>query len=613
MIRNWATIPSDNNPKGICCFFDPVEDFTERANKYSSRKKLSYSGFIFPYLKEFKSHIAKIVFTLLVSSLLMLLLPFLTQGIVDKGIRYKDINIIWLILMGEVAIVLGRTTMEFFQSRVLLKISTRININMINDFLSRLLKLPIAFFESKQSGDMLQRIADHQRIQQFLTSELVAVIFSFINFIVFGIVLVVYDNLIFLIFLLGSLLYAGWMILFLNRRKVLDYEYFEQQATSRNLTYQFLTAIPEIKLQDCGERRRREWAMIQSEMMQTNLRSLTLQQQQQTGGIVINELKNIAITVISAIGVIDGSLSLGAMMAIQFVIGQLNSPIERLMNLIYTLQNVRISLDCIGEVHIREQECRPEHKTVIPRGEAIRFDNVSFRYDPHAITDTLSEINTMIETGKVTAIVGASGSGKTTLLKLLLQYHQPQSGRILLGNEELSGYSPDEWRRRCGVVMQEGVIFSESIERNIAADDNEIDRRRVEEAAKMACIHDFVMTLPWKYQTKIGKDGKGLSKGQKQRILIARAIYRNPEFLLLDEATNALDASNEREIIRNLDMFYKGRTVVIVAHRLSTVRNADKIIVIDRGKIVEEGTHEQLCARNGYYRRLIGNQLELGE
>lgn len=613
VIANWSSSSDDGEAKGIICIFEPTPGFISKADSFCSNHRISYSGFLFPYLKEFRIHILKIVLALLLSSILLLILPFLTQGIVDRGIHHKDISIIRLILLGEVMIICGRTAMDFFRSRILLKISTRVNIDMINDFLKRLLKLPISFFESKQSGDMFQRIGDHQRIQQFLTSDLLSVIFSVISFLVFGVVLLIYDKLIFAIFMVGSLMYAGWMMLFLGRRKVLDYEYFEERSKNQNLTQQFLSSIPEIKLQDCGKRRRDEWSDVQTEMMRTNFRILNLQQQQQAGSVIINELKNISITVIAAMAVISGEITLGAMMAIQYIIGQLNSPIESLMSLIYALQDVRISLDRIGEIHVREEESRPQHRKDIPEGSSIEFCNVSFKYNRHALTDTLSNLSAVFESGKVTAIVGASGSGKTTILKLILKYYSPLGGEIRLGNNDFSIYDPDSWRKKCGVVMQEGVIFSESIARNIACDDGEIDEERLYDAARKACIHDYIMTLPWKYNTKIGYDGRGLSKGQKQRILIARAIYRNPEILLLDEATNALDANNEKEIIDNLDEVFKGKTVVIVAHRLSTVKNADKIIVIDNGRIVEQGTHRTLCEKNGYYRKLIGNQLELGE
>ena len=404
-----------------------------------------------------------------------------------------------------------------------------------------------------------------------------------------------------------------WIALFLERRKVLDYELFEQQAINQNRTYQFITSMQEIKLQNCEQRRRQEWEDTQKDLFHVQMKSLKLQQTQQAGSIFINELKNILITVLAATSVIDGSITLGTMLAVQYIVGQLNSPVEQLMGFIYSLQDVRISLERISEIHRAEDEDGREGLlTSFTDGKGIEFSNVSFKYDLHALKNTLEDITLSIPEGRVTAIVGASGSGKTTLIKLMLGYYKVTGGTLSIAGKDISGYNLKWWRSHCGVVMQDGVIFSESIARNIAVDDGEPDTERMEQAARIACIHDYIMSLPLKYGTKIGRDGVGLSQGQKQRILIARAVYKNPDFIFLDEATNALDARNEREIVENLDRFYEGRTVVIVAHRLSTVNNADKIIVLDKGRIVEEGTHSTLTAAKGAYYNLVKNQLELG-
>lgn len=472
----------------------------------------------------------------------------------------------------------------------------------------------MSFFDTKLMGDLLQRISDHSRVENFLTKELLSITFSILSFIIFGIVLCVYDKLIFCVFLLGSLIYGAWLMVFIKRRRVLDYEIFDKQAKNNNYTYQFITSMQEIKLQDCEQRRRWEWEDVQTELFEVQMKGLKLQQTQEAGSIFINEVKNIVITVLSATAVINGEMTLGMMLAVQYIIGQLNSPVEQLMSFIYTIQDVKIGLERINEVHLNDNEENNNRRITILNNDeySITFSDVAFKYDPHALNNTIENINFNIPQGKVTAIVGASGSGKTTLIKLMLGYYSVGNGNIKIGESDISEINLKWWRRQCGVVMQDGVIFSESIARNIAVDDGEIDKERLVKAAEIANIHDYIMSLPLKYNTKIGRDGVGLSQGQKQRILIARAVYKNPQFIFLDEATNALDAKNERAIVENLNEFYKGRTVVVVAHRLSTVKNADQIVVLDAGKVVEVGDHNTLIAKHGTYYNLVKNQLELG-
>lgn len=495
----------------------------------------------------------------------------------------------------------------------MLKISMSVNISLVSDFFIKLLKLPMSFFDTKLMGDLLQRMDDHKRVERFLTSQVLSVAFSLIGFVVFGAVLLWYSRMIFAIFILGSALYGGWIALFLRRRKVIDCELFEQQARNQNKTYQFITSMQEIKLQDCEQRRREEWEEVQHDLYGVQMKSLKLQQTQEAGCILINESKNMLITVLAATSVIGGEMTLGMMLAVQYIIGQLNSPVEQLMRLIYALQDVKISLERINEIHTTDNEETDENQAATLAGDkSISFRNVSFRYDKHSRRKTLDDVSMEIPAGKVTAIVGASGSGKTTLLKLMLGYYPVESGCLNIGERNISQYNLKWWRRQCGVVMQDGVIFSESIARNIAITDGEVDHERMRRAAAIACIDSYIEGLPLKYDTMIGRDGVGLSQGQRQRILIARAVYKNPDFIFLDEATNALDAKNERAIVENLDNFYRGRTVVIVAHRLSTVRNADNIIVVDGGRIVESGTHNELTARQGTYYNLVKNQLELG-
>lgn len=544
---------------------------------------------------------------------MQLLFPFLTQSIVDTGIHTKNIGLIWLILIGELTIVIGRTITDVIRNWLLLHISMRINISIVSDFFIKLLKLPMAFFDTKLMGDIFQRISDHDRIQKFLTSQILKISFAVLSFFIFGIVLCYYNITVFLIFLIGSFLYATWITLFLRKRRKIDYNLFEQQAANQNRTYQFITGIQEIKLQNCEIRRRLEWEDTQADLFKVQMDSLKLQLQQESGGIFINEIKNIVITVITATCVISGDMSLGMMLAVQYIIGQLNSPIEQVVAFIYSLQDVKISLERINEIHNAENEDNHIKNNITNLSDkTITIKNLSFSYDPHAITKTLDNITLNIPSGKITAIVGSSGSGKTTLIKLILGYYSNISGSILIQNQDIRNINLKDWRSHCGVVMQDGVIFSESIARNIAVEDGDIDYTRLEYAAQIANIHDYIMSLPLKYNTQIGRDGMGLSQGQKQRILIARAVYKNPDFIFLDEATNALDAKNEKIIVENLNKFYSGKTVVVVAHRLSTVKNADQIIVIDEGKVVESGEHYSLIAQKGKYYNLIHNQLELG-
>lgn len=571
--------------------------------------------FLFGYIKQYRRYFAQIILGLLLGSVLQLVLPFLTQSIVDVGIRNNDIGFIWLVLIGQLMLTFSRTAVDFIRRWLLLHISMRINISLVSDFFIKLLRLPMSFFDTKLMGDLLQRMNDHSRVNSFLTSQTLSVMFSLISFVVFGAVLFIYNSFIFLVFLAGSIIYGIWIALFMRRRKVLDYELFEQQAINSNKTYQFITSMQEIKLQDCEQRRRWEWEDVQADLFKVQMKSLKLTQTQEAGSIFINELKNIIITVLSATAVIHGDLTLGMMLAVQYIIGQLNSPVEQLMAFFYSLQDVKISLERINEIHLQnnEEDRGRDQKTEFDNGgKAISLRNVVFKYDPHSLRTTIDGVNIEIPEGKVTAIVGASGSGKTTLIKLMLGYYPVMDGHIYIGYSPLSKYSLKWWRRQCGVVMQDGVIFSESIARNIAVDDGEIDKERLMKAAEIANVKDFVMALPLRFDTIIGRDGVGLSQGQRQRILIARAVYKNPDFIFLDEATNSLDASNERAIVENLGRFYKGKTVVVVAHRLSTVRNADQIVVLDGGKVVETGTNESLTAKRGAYYNLVKNQLELG-
>lgn len=610
--KYWISTIVDGKDMGITLFLNPEPTFYQKIEDETNTPR-SFS-FLFSYVKQYRKYFGQIVLGLLVGCVLQLIFPFLTQAIVDIGITHKSINFIWLILLGQIMLTFSRSIIDFIRRWLLLHISMRINISFVSDFFIKLLKLPMSFFDTKLMGDLLQRISDHSRVENFLTKELLSITFSILSFIIFGIVLCVYDKLIFCVFLLGSLIYGAWLMVFIKRRRVLDYEIFDKQAKNNNYTYQFITSMQEIKLQDCEQRRRWEWEDVQTELFEVQMKGLKLQQTQEAGSIFINEVKNIVITVLSATAVINGEMTLGMMLAVQYIIGQLNSPVEQLMSFIYTIQDVKIGLERINEVHLNDNEENNNRRITILNNDeySITFSDVAFKYDPHALNNTIENINFNIPQGKVTAIVGASGSGKTTLIKLMLGYYSVGNGNIKIGESDISEINLKWWRRQCGVVMQDGVIFSESIARNIAVDDGEIDKERLVKAAEIANIHDYIMSLPLKYNTKIGRDGAGLSQGQKQRILIARAVYKNPQFIFLDEATNALDAKNERAIVENLNEFYKGRTVVVVAHRLSTVKNADQIVVLDTGKVVEVGDHNTLIAKHGTYYNLVKNQLELG-
>lgn len=609
--KHWVSTIIDGEENGVIISLLPTKDFNrDKVINYTESRSLKFLSL---YLKEYKKHFIQIILGLLLGCVLQLILPFLTQSIVDIGINHNDIGFIWLIMLGELMIVIGRTSTDFIRRWLLLHISMRINISLVSDFFIKLLKLPMYFFDTKLMGDLLQRIGDHTRVQNFLTGQVLNIVFSILSFMIFGIVLFIYNPLIFGIFATGSFCYGLWITSFLRKRKVLDYELFEQQAINQNRTYQFITSMQEIKLQDCEQRRRWEWEDTQADLFAVQMKSLKLQQTQEAGSIFINEVKNIIITVLAATAVINGQMTLGAMLAVQYIIGQLNSPVEQFMSFIYSLQDVKISLERINEIHEGKNEETAENQAKSFGSEkAISLDSIDFKYDPHALKKTLEGISFGIPEGKVTAIVGASGSGKTTLIKLMLGYYKVMSGKISISNRNLNEYDLKWWRRHCGVVMQDGVIFSESIARNIAVGDGDIDVDRLEQAARIANIHDYIMGLPLKYNTLIGRDGVGLSQGQKQRILIARAVYKNPDFIFLDEATNALDAKNERAIVENLNEFYKGRTVVVVAHRLSTVKNADQIIVLDGGRVVETGNHASLIEKKGAYYNLVKNQLELG-
>lgn len=608
MAEHWYL--NDENA-GRLMFFKPHDCNTSAILSPNSN---SGSGLrlLWKYFHRYKTSLAKIGLCVLFVSILQLLIPFTTQAIVDIGIEQKDMRIIYIILLAQMMIVVGRAAGDFIRRWILLRISVQINLSLVSDFFCKLVKLPMRFFDSKKDGDLLQRINDHGTIESFITSKSLETIFSFFSLLIFSGVLFHYSPKIFLIFTAGSLLYGVWIILFLHKRKLLNYKFFNKRAKNQGDIYQMITGMEEMKLYACVERKLAEWESVQMDLMDLNMQSLKLEQRSEAGNLLINEGKNMLITVFAAASVIQGDITLGSMLSIQYIIGQLSFPVEQAANFIFNLQDVKISLDRINDVYSREEEIT-QHHTVpssLPNGD-IRIDGVCFSYEDSSREPVINHLTLSIERKKTTAIVGTSGSGKTTLIKLLLKYYEPDSGTITVGDTDYLTFNPEWWREQCSVVMQDGFIFSDTIARNIVPS-GEIDREKLVYSAKVANIHDTVMSLPLKYETFIGMDGQGLSMGQRQRLLIARAVYKNAPLVFFDEATNSLDSGNEKAIVNNLYSFFKEKTVVIVAHRLSTVRNADNIVVLDHGRIVEQGTHHNLVSLRGKYFTLIKNQLELG-
>jgi ATP-binding cassette, subfamily B, bacterial len=607
----WLSTKSEGEEKGVCLLLEPTPDFY--ASKDEKLNKASF-GFMFQYIRPYKKLIVQLLLGLLAGSLLSLIFPFLTQSIVDYGIANRDISFIYLVLIAQLMLFIGQTAIEFIRGWILLHMSTRINISLISDFLIKLMKLPIRFFDSKMIGDILQRIGDHSRIQNFLTSTSLSVLFSFVNLIIFGAVMAFYNIKIFLIFLFSSILYVIWIVMFMKKRKELDYKRFSQLANNQGNVIQLIQGMQEIKLNNCEKQKRWEWERIQASLFKVNVKGLALNQYQQVGSIFINQTKNIIISFITATAVVNGEMTLGMMMAVQYIIGQLNSPVEQMIGFMQSAQDAKISLERLGEIHNKEDEENPDDLKLasLPEQKDIKISSLSFQYEgPHSEM-VLKDIQLEIPENKITAIVGTSGSGKTTLVKMLLGFYPPIKGEISIGGSSLDNFSQRMWRGKCGVVMQDGFIFSDTIAKNIAVSEETINKEKLLNAVKVANIKDFIESLPLAYNTKIGADGHGLSQGQKQRILIARSVYKNPDFIFFDEATNALDANNERIIMDNLDEFFKGKTVVVVAHRLSTVKNADQIVVLEKGEIVELGTHKELTKKKGAYFELVKNQLELG-
>jgi len=611
-LNGWISSVKEEEKRGHALLIEPTPDFYTLEGEKIKRTGFS---FLLSYLKPYKRFLYQLLLGMLLGSILQLLFPFLTQAIVDVGINNQDLGFIYLILIAQLILFVSRMTVDFIRGWILLHLSTRINIFLISDFLIKLMKLPMGFFDSRLIGDILQRIGDQRRIENFLTTSSLNILFSMVNFLIFGIVLAIYSLKILLLFIAGSFLYFLWLSIFMKKRRELDFRRFKKLSENQSQLIQLISGIQEIKLYNAEKQKRWEWENIQSGLFRVNIKSLALKQYQEAGGMFINELKNILITILAATAVISGDMTLGMMLAVSYIIGQLNGPVEQMINFLHIAQDARISLERLGEIHEMKDE-EPEdkgHMIIIPEKKNIEIKDLSFQYEgPHS-RKVLNNLGLVIPENSVTAIVGVSGSGKTTLIKLMLGFYPPTEGEIKIGDSQLNSFSYQTWRQKCGVVMQEGFIFSDTIANNVTLGDERIDKERLVKAVNVANVRDFIESLPNGYNTRVGAHGHALSGGEKQRILIARAVYKNPEFLFIDEGTSSLDAENEKMIINNLKDFFREKTVVVVAHRLSTVRDADQIVVLDKGKIVEKGTHEELIAKAGHYLNLVKNQLELGQ
>lgn len=615
--RNWLSSKRDDEEIGTALLLETTDEFFKEQgekNKGTSFKR------VFAYFLKYKSIIAQVLVAVLLSTLFQLALPFLTQGVVDIGINSRDIGLVYLLLIGQFVLHISRFFVDFIRNRLLLYISTRVNISILSDFWIKMMNLPISFFDQKQTGDILQRIQDQGRIQQFMTQVALGSLFGVLTLIVYSFVLLYYNPKVYLVFILGSFIYLAWIRIFLKYRRKIDYQQFDLASKENNVTMQLVQGMQDIKLNGCEKQKRWQWELIQTQLFQLNLKNFNVTQLQQSGALIINHTKDIMITLIVAQSVIKGDLTLGTMMAIQYIIGQLSSPIQQIIDFVQSGQSAKISIERLNE--IMELENEEIGSSIISSTQlndhSIKISDLHFTYNGAGNEAVLKNINLQIPQHKTTAIVGASGSGKTTLIKLLLRFYDPTQGDILIGPEQngvqtnLKNTSHRTWRNNIGVVMQEGFIFSDTIANNIAIKDEYPDMEKLVEACRIANILEYVQNLPLGFNTKIGAEGNGISSGQRQRLLIARAVYKNPPYIFLDEATNALDARNESVIIENLKQFFTNRTVVVVAHRLSTVKNADNIVVLENGNIAEQGTHTELTARKGVYYELVKNQLELG-
>ncbi|MGH1339208.1 MAG: peptidase domain-containing ABC transporter [Aureispira sp.] len=601
----------NDGKKGIVLGLEPSSDFYHQNHFTTEEKSHSWTS-LFQYLSPYKRLIIQFFVGILAGLLFQIMFPFLTQSLIDVGVQNQNLNFVWLILIAQLVLFTSQTFVQFIQSWILLQIGKRINVNLISDFLSKLMKLPLGYFDSKNVGDLVQRINDNHRVEQFLTGSVLNIFFSFLTLIVFSGILFFYDLNIFLVSFFFSILYVVWVMLFMKKRAKIDYLVFQQQSDNQHTLFEMIHGMQEIKLQGSERKRRWKWIDIQAILFQVQSSSLALRQYQDFGAVFFIRLKDIIISFLAAKAVIDGSITLGTLVAIQYIVGQLNAPFDQFIQFLRSAQDAKLSINRMNEITMVAPEEKREDNLIqeVSTKADLSIENLSFQYKG-AEKNVLDTINLIIPSGKITAIVGLSGSGKTTLLKLLLGFYPPSKGRIRVGNMPLHAISKSYWRSKCGTVMQDGYIFSDTIGNNIAESDEVLNLKKLDHALQVANIADFVYSLPLSYNTMIGSKGMGISQGQRQRILIARAVYKNPEFLFFDEATNSLDTTNEKIIMENLNTFYENKTVIVVAHRLSTVKNADQIVVINNGEIAETGTHTKLVSKQGIYFNLIQDQLDL--
>lgn len=610
--RAWAAhTAAEGEAAGVVLLLEPTPEFY--AFEDHAKRPTGFTALL-QYARGYGRFFAQVGLGMILAAVLQLIFPFLTQAVVDHGITNQDLDFVWVVLIAQLALFVSRTAVEFVRNRILFHVATRIYVTIISDFLMKLLRLPVSFFDTRTVGDIMQRVQDHTRIQSFLTTTTLNVVFSLLTLTVFGIVLALYSPLIFAVFAAGSVLHVLYVLIFLRRRQALDHQRFAEMSNAQSALVELVTGMHEIKLGNAEQQKRWSWERIQARLFQVNLRGLRLDQTQEGGAAFINELKNITVTFLAARLVIQGDLTLGMLLAVQYILGQLNAPLAQVISFVHAGQDARISLGRLADIQdADDEEERGEQKlTTLPAGRTLHLRDVSFHYGGPMPQPVLQNLDLMIPEGKVTAVVGTSGSGKTTLLRLLCKFYDPTGGEITAGGSPLRHVAARTWRRACGVVMQDGQVFSDTIARNVALGDDEVNRERLMHAVRVANVHEYVERLPLAYATLVGREGAGMSQGQKQRLLIARAVYKDPDYLFFDEATSSLDANNEKTIMENLEEFFQGRTVVVIAHRLSTVRNADQIVVLDGGRIVERGTHEELTALRGAYYELVKNQLELG-
>ena len=609
-MRCWLSTSVQGRDCGMALLMVPGVNFGKRKEECENHRQSL--RFFFKYLKPYRRQVVVLLLGMLLGSLLQLVFPFLTQALVDRGINGKNLGFVTLILIAQLVLFIAQLSVNFIRGWILLHVNTRIDIALISDFLVKLMKMPLHFFDTKKIGDLMQRIEDHSRIKSFLMGNSLGFIFSLANFVVFSVVLGYYSLLVLGVFLLGNTLYILWVAFFMKYRRELDYKRFSQSATERNKMIQLIQGMQDIKLNNCERQKRWEWERVQMRLFRISVKGLTIGQFQQSGSVFFSQSTNILITFIAARNVIYGDMTLGMMMSLTYIIGQLSAPINDFISFIQAVQDAKISLERLNEIHSQPDEDTDikDKATALPADKTIRVEHVTFSYDGAERNYALDDVSLEIPESRVTAIVGESGSGKTTLIKLLQGFYLPSHGSIKIGGTDLCDINPHYWRSITGSVMQESFIFSDTIAHNIALDTDRLEMDRVHRAAIMANADGFVRKMPMGYYTRIGMEGSGVSQGQRQRILIARAIYKNPEYIFFDEATNALDTTNEAEIMHHLNTFYHGRTVVVAAHRLSTVKNADQILVMRQGRIVERGTHKELVAKNGYYYNLLKNQLE---